>query len=943
MGIDKAKIVSAAQKHISKGQWDKALREYQKLTEDDPTDVRSQLKVADLLVKCERHKEALICYREVANHYLQDNVYEKAVGVLNQALRLAPEDPTLHADLGEAYYRYGRLKDAVRAYHQALKVYRARDAGPQQRQALERMVVIDPEDFGLRIQLAERYHKDGLDDQAVQMFEHAARRLDEEGRQDEYIQVLERILYLRPAQPALRARLIKLLFERQDFPRALKYLQLAFKEQPTDVETLIMLSTAFERIQKPEQAVMVQRELGKLYMAQRDRARAIAAYEHALRLDSRDLESMAMLGDLYYHTNEPRRSLEHLERAMALLQGARSSSPQATKMAQELPRKIQHIRQRLQVEDSGALTAQDAAPHTGNLRASPGPQTTPTPRPDVLAQVELLDDDLELEIIPQTPQRAPQAAQPVAQRASQAAQPAAPVTGRSPERAPVAQAAQATPRQVPQSAPQHAPQSAPQSAPQRAPQSAPQAWRSPEGMGSPRPHTGAPAGAPTPKASPEPLVELIPEIQDIEFVPEIASPEEDKAIKQTLTETEVFLKYGLYDKATQALTELIARFPSSVSARERLVEVYLKRHQSVLAADQLMEMARLTQGAPTRAKAYLEQAAQLLPQGMGQIQQVARELGLSAWGSPEAELITAELDDMDELDDALGALGAPQRAQTPQPASAPAPIARQPQAHPQAHPQAQAPRSPHELVLEEESSLLIEDDDLLDLDELEDEDAIRDATQPEHPALELSEDRVDEMFDSLFSGLDSVGGLRVSAMGRRTLTELGEMAQVDALIQQGLAREAARQTDSGGHAQIDRGRLAVNGSFGLGGFGANSLSQAFDEGHDFFADALQPHSMAAIDPNASMPGLMAMDTASNTNYELGSAYLDMGLVEEALEEFRQASEDPKSFANAVYGMALCEYRLGRSDTARARLQHLIQQPNLSRQLVKNAQELLGRL
>lgn len=871
MGIDKAKIVSAAQKHISKGQWDKALREYQKLVEDDPSDVRSQLKVADLLVKCERHPEALITYREVANYYLRDNIYEKAVGVLNQALRLAPEDPALHGELGEAYYRYGRLKDAVRAYHQALKIYRSGDQAKQQRDVLERMVHIDPEDFGLRIQLAERYHKDGLNDQAVQMFEHAARRLEEEGRQDEYVQVVERILYIEPHHPQLRTKLVRSLFDRQDYARALKYLQLSFKENPTDIETLRMLSIAFERLDKPGQAVMVHRELGKLYIAQKDRHRAIASYEQALRLDARDLEALTQVADLYYHIDDHQRSLEHLERAMAILQTQRQDTPQTAKMRQEIPRKIQYIRQRLNVNDSSALPGMS---NTGNLR-----QSTPSPSPaaqrDVLAEIELLDDDLELEIAP------------------------APQARRAPEPAPVRQPVAQPVRQ-----PQH---QQPQSPAPRRPTNDLMSFAQDElDVG----ELNLDRLQSYPGQEQVPSVELH-EIKDIEFVPEIATPEEDKAVKQVITETEVFLKYGLYDKATQALMDLTSRFPTSVAARQALVDVYLKRDQNILAADQLMELARQTRTTPNRAAAFLTQASSLLPSPQ-QAQALARELGISL---NDTDPPTQDLIELDLLEDVLDS-------------------------------------SAQEHILLDEESFSLDDADLIELDEDLD---MPEMTEPERTALggalggafgDFSEDRVDEMFDSLFSGMDSVSGLRVSAMGRSTLTELGELGHVDSLIQEGLAKEAERHRSVSPDAQVDRMRIGLGSSYNISTnspfAGANSLSQAFDD-DDMFLGLGDQRSGPAIDPNASMPGLMAMDSAMNTNYELGAAYLDMGLVEEAFEEFRQATEDPQIFDSATYGMALCEYKLGRAPQAKQRLQALLQRGNTDPQVLKNSQELLRRL
>ena len=246
MGINRDKVLSAARKHVRKGKWEKALSEYEKLADDDPSDARSRLKVADLNAKLDRTTEALDAYRSVAEYYAGDDMYEKAVAVYKQAIRLDTASPDLQRKVGDAYHRLGRLKDAVRAYHKAQKIYRERGDAGAQREILERMVQLDPEDVGLRIQLAERYAKDEQDERAIELFEDAAEDLEEEGRLDQWLQVAERLIYLRDEDIPLRKAVVKVYLDRSDNKHALKHLQVCFKRSPDDVETLRLLAEAFE-------------------------------------------------------------------------------------------------------------------------------------------------------------------------------------------------------------------------------------------------------------------------------------------------------------------------------------------------------------------------------------------------------------------------------------------------------------------------------------------------------------------------------------------------------------------------------------------------------------------------------------------------------------------------------------------------------------------------
>lgn len=120
-------------------------------------------------------------------------------------------------------------------------------------------------------------------------------------------------------------------------------------------------------------------------------------------------------------------------------------------------------------------------------------------------------------------------------------------------------------------------------------------------------------------------------------------------------------------------------------------------------------------------------------------------------------------------------------------------------------------------------------------------------------------------------------------------------------------------------------------------FGQQSLSGSFSPG---LGEYSLPQQSSA---NGTGPGLVNAGAIMNTNYELGAAYMEMGLVEEAFDEFRQAAEDPEITDNAHYSMALCEYKLGRRDSARGRLQHLLGKPGLNGQIQQASQALLAKL
>ena len=63
---DKAKLLQVAQKHLSKGNLDNAIKTFNQLVEVDPRDQRLILRLADIQARAGRKKEAIENYEKVA-------------------------------------------------------------------------------------------------------------------------------------------------------------------------------------------------------------------------------------------------------------------------------------------------------------------------------------------------------------------------------------------------------------------------------------------------------------------------------------------------------------------------------------------------------------------------------------------------------------------------------------------------------------------------------------------------------------------------------------------------------------------------------------------------------------------------------------------------------------------------------------------------------------
>ena len=300
MAFNKNKVIALAQKYVQKGQIDRAIKEYQKVLEVDKKDIRTKLKVGDLFAKKGDTQGAARIYQEVAESYSRDGFYLKAVAVYKNILKLAPNLIEVNLKLGDLYHQLSLLGDAMSQYQIVVNYYDRHGMVKESLDTLKKMVELDPENITFRINLAELYHKEGHAKQGLQELENLANELKETGNQEDLVKVYERIVHHHPDRDDLLKDLSDTYLQLQQPQRALAKLQIAFKKNPKDTETLELLAKAFLVLQQPKKAKSVYKELLTLYDEAGDNPNRARVSDEILKISPEDREASA------YSTPKPK-------------------------------------------------------------------------------------------------------------------------------------------------------------------------------------------------------------------------------------------------------------------------------------------------------------------------------------------------------------------------------------------------------------------------------------------------------------------------------------------------------------------------------------------------------------------------------------------------------------------------------------------------------------
>jgi tetratricopeptide (TPR) repeat protein len=274
VAINKRKILASAQRNIQKGALDKALKDYQSIVDADPRDTNVRLKIGDLQLKRNRPEEAIAAYLKVADQFMRDGFDAKAVALYKQVTKIDPKRHDIYVPLADLYQRLGLVSEAMDALQTVADAYH-RDG--RRREALDlmrRMARLDPTNTTNRLKVAELLHQEKLDEEALAEYAEASAELERQGDWEGRIGVLERMLELAPKRPEVLEGLAHLLFAHEQAGRAEPLARRLAEVDGERPEPHNLLGEILSALGREEEAGVAHRREAEIYRQRGDEDRA---------------------------------------------------------------------------------------------------------------------------------------------------------------------------------------------------------------------------------------------------------------------------------------------------------------------------------------------------------------------------------------------------------------------------------------------------------------------------------------------------------------------------------------------------------------------------------------------------------------------------------------------------------------------------------------------
>lgn len=292
MAVKRDKILREAEKLVQKGRTEQAIKEYEKLLKLNPNDPNTINRIGDLYGRIGKVEKAVELYERIAQHFTEDGFVTKAIAILKKINRIAPDRLDIFEQLADLYLQQGLLVEAKGQLQMVADWYIKSSDAPNAIRVLERIAQVDPDNHIAQLRLADLFLQGGEYERATEVYDRLGTMLLAHERLDEAERLYRHVLEANPPSGEVFLPICRALLEAGRVNPAREFIEAAAQRCEDNPEI---------------QAYRIQ-----LLAGSGDREEAIRASEEALRTSPDSVELRAAAGKALLAVGEGQRAKEIL-------------------------------------------------------------------------------------------------------------------------------------------------------------------------------------------------------------------------------------------------------------------------------------------------------------------------------------------------------------------------------------------------------------------------------------------------------------------------------------------------------------------------------------------------------------------------------------------------------------------------------------------------------
>jgi pilus assembly protein FimV len=198
MAYNKSKYVEAAQKLLNQGKVAQAIAEYQQILKYEPRDQVTLMTIGELYIRQGETFQAIDYFERLAQLFVSDGFLTKAIAVYKRIAKLAPEEIRPLEKLADLYVQQGVMSEARPLFLQLAELHLKNNKQPEAVALLKKLLLAEPDNLRIQIRLADLYVAMGQSGEALECYVGAAQRALARGDQAECEKLADKALHINP-------------------------------------------------------------------------------------------------------------------------------------------------------------------------------------------------------------------------------------------------------------------------------------------------------------------------------------------------------------------------------------------------------------------------------------------------------------------------------------------------------------------------------------------------------------------------------------------------------------------------------------------------------------------------------------------------------------------------------------------------------------------------